>query len=883
MADGTLPNGEHLPGNEQVPQVPQQPKQSLDQSIAEGRLDYLREALASEADSAKKEAAQLSQAARTEGDPEAEATNQEVAALDAEAEKKIADAKTQAEQELEQVVKPVEVPVTEQAGVMESLEGDSVKTKTVEATVESKPPEPPVEKAKPADIPSEAKKEQSQAPEKPKMPDLNPHFEAAQRLMSDFKQNNFQAGPIELRKLVKLMTAVHPDLYPGVPAVAAFSGLLGRLKMAFAGDQAAWNEYETDFQKLKQDIQAEAGIASGVETQQQSEQAPPQEPKVESQPSSEPQPEAPPAAKKESYPSPEQQLQSLEKSAESAKQRMRELYEGLMKMKESGGELDQEELAEYIRALDEDAVLNAFVNNMQAEFRNTKNTEATRARAAQLADEFARGARAQVAYAEGIVTPKSKPAEAASKAEAPKPREVSEAEKKQHALEKQVFGRLRKMDALVDQLVSGKGLSDADRVALRDQLENLQQENVKDWDELSQAEGGKNEALFDMQQRMTDTLHTVDQLLAENDPGAKAILEKQVQGFREASALEEPGLNGYFSARDAEFGTSAEKPKASVEEVDERAETERRMNVMEELLTAKIRKVEEAYDEVLESGDETKIEACTNLLSRLYTERMAGLTKDINAYYRKKPSERSARSEKQVGIWLYEEELLGAQMDANLKKREVVGLKREKQVVDKEVDDLQALIDRSIPTGPNLQLAGAPAKVGGLGLPEASAGLALASAAKAEVKTDAPEELAKKMQALVGRQAELAAKIGLAAIALGEMYRQMDRIVKARAKDLEELDKLNKPVEAFLMAGVAANDNADMSNHDAKVSDAEFKVSGSGEGRGSGGQQEGMNWFERAGDAVFMAMHGDEQSITVATKLFDDIKSKVTGTSKKAA
>ena len=848
MADGLLPNGEHLSTNEQLPQLPRQPKQSLDQLIAEGRMDHLKEALATEASTAKKELAQLSQAAKTEDDPEAEATNQEVAAFDAEADAQIQDAKKQAEAEIEEVVKPVDVPLTQQAGVVESLEGESVKTEKVDAVAEPTPTEKPSEKSEeraeekkeePRVVP-ESKKEEPQVDEKPKMPDLNPHFEAALNLMADFKQNQFQAGPSELRKLVKLMAAVHPDRFPGVPAVAAFAGLLGRLKMAFGGDAQAWEGYEADFQKMKQEV-------SGSEA----------------------------------YPSPEEQLRSLEQSAESAKQRMRELYESLMKMKESGGELDQEELAEYIRSLDEDAVLNAFVQKMQSEFRNTKNTDATRARAAQLAEEFARGARAQVAYAEGIVTPKQKPAEAPSakppEAEAPKPREASEAEKKKHALEKQVFARLHQMDALVDRILTDKSLNESDRVALRDQLEGMQHENVQDWDELSQSKIEKNEALFDMQQRMTDTLYSLDQYLAENDPGAKALLEKQIQGFRQESALEEPGMRSYFAERDEEFGVSAEAPKKTVEKVDEEAEAQRRMGVMEELLTGKIRKVEAAYDEVLESGDEAQIEACSALLQRLYTERMADLTKDINAYYRKKPGERNEKTEKQVGIWLYEEELLGAQMDANVKKREVADLKRQKQVVDAEVSDLQALIDRSIPTGPNLQLAGAPTVVaGGLARPEMGLAAPMAlGEVRAEAKPMSAEEAKKKLEIALSKQVEIAAKIGLASVALGEMYRQMDRIVKARAKDLADLEKMNaeskkKKKEIFLQVGSeAANDNASMTNQDARVEEKEYKIA-SGEGRGSGGH--GAGWFEKAGDVVFMAMHGDEQAISAASRFFDDIK-----------
>lgn len=851
MADGLLPNGEHLSTNEQLPQLPQlpqQPKQSLDQLIAEGRMDHLKEALATEASTAKKELAQLSQAAKTEGDPEAEATNQEVAAFDAEADAQIQDAKKQAEAEIEGVIQPVDIAITQQAGVLESLEGESVKTEKVEAAVGPASTEKPSEKSEakveekkeePRVVPEE-KKEESPVAEKPKMPDLNPHFEAALNLMADFKQNQFQAGPSELRKLVKLMAAVHPDRFPGVPAVAAFAGLLGRLKMAFGGDAQAWEGYEADFQKMRQEV-------SGSET----------------------------------YPSPEEQLRSLEQSAESAKQRMRELYESLMKMKESGGELDQEELADYIRALDEDAMLNAFVQKMQSEFRNTKNSDATRARAAQLADEFARGARAQVAYAEGIVTPKQKPAEAppaaSSEAETSKSREVSEAEKKKHALEKQVFARLHQMDALVDRILTDKSLNETDRVGLRDQLEGMQHDNVKDWDELSQAKIEKNEALFDMQQRMTDTLYSLDQYLAENDPGAKALLEKQIQGFRQESALEEPGMRAYFAERDQEFGVSAEAPQKTVEKVDEAAEAERRMGVMEELLTGKIRKVEAAYDEVLESGDAAQIDACSALLQRLYTERMADLTKDINAYYRKKPGERNAKTEKQVGIWLYEEELLGAQMDANVKKREVADLKRQKQVVDAEVSDLQAFIDRSIPTASNLQLAGAPSVAGGLARPEMGLATPMAlGEVRAEAKPLNTEEAKKKLEIALSKQVEIAAKIGLASVALGEMYRQMDRIVKARAKDLADLEKMNaepktKKKEIFLQVGEAANDNASsMTNQDARVEEKEYKIA-SGEGRGGGGGH-GPGWFEKAGDVVFMAMHGDEQAISAASRFFDDIK-----------
>jgi tyrosyl-tRNA synthetase len=131
-----------------------------------------------------------------------------------------------------------------------------------------------------------------------------------------------------------------------------------------------------------------------------------------------------------------------------------------------------------------------------------------------------------------------------------------------------------------------------------------------------------------------------------------------------------------------------------------------------------------------------------------------------------------------------------------------------------------------------LQLAGAPTVVaGGLARPEMGLAAPMAlGEVPAEAKPMSAEEAKKKLEIALSKQVEIAAKIGLASVALGEMYRQMDRIVKARAKDLADLEKMSaeskkKKKEIFLQVGEAANDNASsMTNQDARVEEKEYKI-----------------------------------------------------------
>ncbi|MCC7357612.1 hypothetical protein IT408_03860 [Candidatus Uhrbacteria bacterium] len=744
-----------VPAVEQIPQAPSKLKESLDESIAEGRIDYLKESLGAEATSAQKEMTHLSESAKVDNDPDALEMNQEVTSIDQEAEEKIRQAKLQAEQEIDSVLMLPEAkkdePVSDltESTKLDSTEAPVVKP-TTELAVESEVEEVSSveeEEQQAKDIATSKEKEQEihtetstdQSKEK-ESTDFDRHLTEAQSLIDDFKKSNFQAGPNELRRLKKLMVAAHPDRFPGAPETAtAFASLIGRLKMIFGGDTRSWRGFEADFEALKQKMSSEKKEAPKATSESHTEKQSDTEEKQESAESSHAE-SSEQESSESAESSVEKQMRTLERSAESAKLRMRELYDDLMKMKESGGELDESELEAYKQMLDSDEVLNAFVEKMQSEFNNPKNDASVRARAAQYAIDFAQGARAQLAHAEGIV----------------------------------------------------------------------------------------------------------------NKPKTKV----QEQTAAHSSVTPESPV-------------ATEKTGEKAEEFDEKAETERRMGVMSELLSEKILKVEAAFDEVLESGDEERIEESTQLLTSLYSERMSILTNDINAYYRKKPSERTPKSEKQVGIWLYEEELLGAQMDANLKKREIAALKREKQVIDLEVSDLQALIDKSMPKSADIQLAEAPTQA-----------LVLASdVPSAETKKDtaAPEDLAKKLQNAIVKQTEIAAKIGLATEALGSMYRDIDRIVKARAKDIEELQKMEdgkKKDKKIDMIRKDANNLDNLENRDSKVKDTEYKPENTG-----GGGAHGPGWFEQAGDMVALAMHGDEEMFSAANKLF----TRATSSHKKAA
>lgn len=138
----------------------------------------------------------------------------------------------------------------------------------------------------------------------------------------------------------------------------------------------------------------------------------------------------PPAVESQQPPSPEgeMKLKELEGVADQARARMSEIFAKLMEMKASGNVLDAGEYETYKKMLDEDPVLNGFVQKLQQEFANEQNDGTVRARAAQIAGEFAEGAQNQQAFAEQMarrgaesLTPgvETTRADAAAGAEAP--------------------------------------------------------------------------------------------------------------------------------------------------------------------------------------------------------------------------------------------------------------------------------------------------------------------------------------------------------------------------------------------------------------------------------------------------------------------------------
>lgn len=870
MADGSLPKEGLHNALEQVPNAPAHKAESIDAALAEGRIDRLQEAMATAADLAAKELDSVSEAARVADDPEAAAVNQEIAQADAVARQQLDAAQAEARQEIDQATK--DVAVSPQVDAMGAMEGDSVET---------------------VKIGGEA------APEKP--------------------------------------------------------------------------------------AQEQVAVPVG------------------------------------------EQIKKIDSLAEGAKQRMRELYQSLMKMKESGGELDEKELEVYKQMVDNDQVLNDFVEAMQMEFRNDQNEGSVRARAAQFASEFALGARSQMAYAEALARkPVPPPAvettpAAASPKETPKeaPKTAPTSETKKAAKEevggpsperlrldkeKAVFQRLRQIDGLVEQASQSPNRDISALMALREQIDALHAQNVVDWDALKDAGGVQNEALNDLQSHMVDVMNTLDAVLAEQDPtmqtqhidrlgrlrkqGASDVstLEQyfieedqkqtiaehqknmesrrimfeeltgqvdmlmssfkaanfqagpdQIRTLRKLMAKTHPDTNGNdegmtrvykvlsslkmafegdqsawknprggsleleFSELKKELGVRGEESDQTEEELqatakaterpvttpvpsgenepnpvyDEAAETARRMDAMESLLTKKVRKVEAAFDEVLASGDEKKIEGASGLLKELYGQRMKDVTKEINAYYKLPASERTKKSEKKIAIMLYEEELLGAQMDAHEQKVRLGALQREKVKVDEEVGSLQKQLE-ALKTSDSGLLLGARSSMNAIDLARADAAPAV-SAPNAEA-------LSASLKAALAKQADLAAKIGLGAAALSQIYAGIDRIVKLRAKAQEELEGMSedkKKEKIEMVYKDVANDNA-YGNSDSRVQSDHFDLSGKPGGKeGSGSKTD--SWFEKIGDVVAEAMHGDESSIQGAKNLLSQAGRAITAPSKKAA
>lgn len=852
MADGSLPHEAVQGIPEQVPQVPSHKAESVDAALAEGRMDRLQEAVHTAADVAAKELAAMSQAAQIADDPEAAAANQEIAQADLAARQQLDAAKAEASQELEQTEQVAVSPKVDVAG---ALEGDSVKT---------------------------------------------------------VEQSVLPVG---------------------------------------------------------------------------------------------------------------EQIKKIDGLAEQAKSRMHELYQTLMKMKASGGELDEKELEVYKEMVDNDAVLNGFVEAMQLEFQNDQNEGSVRARAAQYASEFALGARSQLAYAEAIASrPKQEPVpnrpapqpgqppEAKRAAERPRPASSTESvdakpvDQTRLGREQAVFQRLKRIDALVDQVSQSPDMDVARLMALREQVDVLHAENVKDWDELKEVGGPQNEALNDLQSHMVDVMQALDAVLAEqggpmqtrhverlsrlrkqgggdvqtletyfaeeetkqkeaahekdmearrvvfeelagqvdqlfssfkasnmqagpdeirtlrklmakthpdthpNDEGVARlynVLSRLKMAFEgDANSWKNPrggSLEADFLALKKELGVKGEEPSQTEEEIaataqatespipqpqtngeegpnpvpDEAAYAERRIGAMESLLGKKIRKVEANFEEVLASGDDKKIEAAFGLLQDVYKKRMVEVTKDINEYYKTPAAKRTPRSEKNAALMLYEEELLGAQMDAHTQKVELARLEREKTVIDAEVVSLQQQLEAAGRIDAGLLLPPRPS-LNAVPNPDAAATMPAASNAEA---------LAASLQAALGKQADLAAKIGLGTAALATIYAGIDRIVSLHAKAQKELEAM--PKDAKVKEGKiemiykdAENDNA-YGNNDSRVQSDAFDLSGRpGSGEKGGSKSDG--WFEKIGDVVAEAMHGDESSIQGAKQLLNQVGRAVTS-NKKAA
>jgi hypothetical protein len=207
-----------------------------------------------------------------------------------------------------------------------------------------------------------------------------------------------------------------------------------------------------------------------------------------------------------------------------------------------------------------------------------------------------------------------------------------------------------------------------------------------------------------------------------------------------------------------------------------------------------------------------------------------------------------------VGLELEVDEV-GAQMDGHQKKRELSALQREKAVIDRDVEALQRrleglkVVDSGLVLGPK---------------PSTSPDLAVADAAAPVEVVAGSAELQGLLQTALGKQAELAAKIGLSSAALAGIYAGISRIMKARTKALEEMKALKDEKKLEMISKVATESDVS-GNHDVRVKDADApRESGGG---GGGGHEQ--SWFVQAGDMIAMAMHGDEASIDKAKQLFN--------------
>ena len=205
-------------------------------------------------------------------------------------------------------------------------------------------------------------------------------------------------------------------------------------------------------------------------------------------------------------------------------------------------------------------------------------------------------------------------------------------------------------------------------------------------------------------------------------------------------------------------------------------------------------------------------------------------------------------------------------MYSHQKKRELSALQREKAVIDQDVEALQRrleglrVVDSGLVLGPK---------------PSTGPDLAIAGTAASAEVVPGSAELQGLLQTALGKQAELAAKIGLSSAALAGIYAGISRIMKARTKALEEMKELKDEKKPKLeMISKVATESDVSGNHDVRVKDADApRESGGG---GGGGHEQ--SWFVQAGDMIAMAMHGDEASIDKAKQLFN----RATG-NKKAA
>ncbi len=558
-------------------------------------------------------------------------------------------------------------------------------------------------------------------------------------------------------------------------------------------------------------------------------------------------------------------------------------------------------------------------------------------------------------------------------------------------LEQDVASRLQQMDQLAFQIMKGDGLDDVAKMGLREQLEAMQQENVLGWDALSESGSPRNEALSDMQQRTTDMLHVLDQMLAENDPAKVQEYTQQIVGLRALNAVDREshqkqvledaaqekesienapilekiaernatliglmnqaeglmesfkknglkagpdevralrklmvqahpdkhpgdiGMENFFKnlgslkmafegdmnswknprgvSLEVDFANFrkdigvdpvaendervAEEPaplKAEVtaeaipqpekreiagpnEIVNEKAENEQMLGTLEEIMSEKIRKVEAAFDEVLEEGDEAKIAAAALLMKTLYRGHMEGITKGINVFYKIPAGQRGKMDKKKNEIAEYNEELLGAQMDVHREKADLAKYKRMKIAVDAEVLNLEKQIKEFKPAvGANL--LNAAATTDKMVLAPDAAGISI----------EIPAELTAQLDQALHRQKEFTQEISLRQGALDSLNTNIARIIALRLKSLGELKTMqDEPALEMVDKGLEMSTTA---NLDTEYQEQDYDVA---EGAAAPEKYK-EGWFEKIGDVVAEAMHGDQASIHGAEKLISEAK-----------